>query len=455
MAFTLKITEKEDYSPGEEIILTTSPIKVLEYQPRISPDGSDIEETVRLDFYSSTQATNITNLQKLNRLLDKAINYGRNMIGPRVHILFDPGVTGTAYRSMLKAGTIEVDPRFLGAEYMPTKHLVVTLKWRREPFWEGALTALPLSTSQAEYVTTGVTIYNAYTSTNGNYTDIFSDVAGDLPSPAKIQIENTKNGSDETKEFFIWNNDGIYYGNFNPLLEAEDATGATVTDHADATASGGNYSTLAWTATTETLIATWDLTAANLTYAFGKRYAILARWFGAFPYTNAYIRFKLTTTNDNVIWTGNLSLISSTRELAMLDVLRLPHHKFITGEDIQALKLKMYGFRNAAGTHSIDLDYLQLSPIARESGWLRLLSADKGIPYQDQFIYDGTNGEVYHRINSSGRYLTEFTVYGGPLMLTPNADFRIYYNTCNEAGAALIDQTFTVKMWYRARRHVV
>jgi len=130
------------------------------------------------------------------------------------------------------------------------------------------------------------------------------DVLGDLPSPIKVQMYNSKNGSDASDEIYIFHNVYSTPASMDHVLEGEDATGATVTDTADATSSNGFYGSLAWTATTETLIAEWALSTTELSKYAGGRFAAIARWAAAFPYTNSYLLFKLLSdTNYIFLWT--------------------------------------------------------------------------------------------------------------------------------------------------------
>ncbi len=437
------------------VTFTTAPIKVMEYQPMVSMDGAPIQETARVDFYSSTQSTNIASIQAANRLLAQARNYGDTQTGPRVYIEFDPGATGTVYRSLILDGSGPPDSEILKIKYFNNKNLVIDFKWTRVPFWEASTAVqVPLSNTSASSNTSGLTITNSNDATAENFTDILAvDVIGDLPAPVKLELENTKSGADASKEIYIWHNVYSSPSSFLHVLEGEDATGGTVTDSGtDTTSSSDKYTTLAWTATVETLIAEWALSDTLMTYAAGGRFAFLARWRGVFPYTNAWIRMKTLDPNGNIQWTGKLTLIDSIAELTMLDVTRLPQYQ--AGEaSQQATILRMYGYRPVSGTHSIPIDYLQLSPISGDGGWKRFLFFSDGVAYQEKFVHDGNIDGYDKHFNTSSKSITDFSAFGGPVMLVPGVNQRLYFNSRDKDGEAKVDQTWKVKLWYRPRRN--
>jgi hypothetical protein len=424
-------------------------MKLIRYEPRISMNGEDIQEVAEVDFVSTASA-NTANIQAINRLFEQARNYERTETGPKVYIEFDPGTSGTAWRSRVKTGGVILHNTILGPWQYDTRFRL-KIEWTRQPFWEGALTQIPLTNASATDDTAGITITNANDATAENWVSIkAADVVGDLPAPIKLQMYNSKNGADETDEIYVFHNVHSTPASLDHILEGEDATGAGITDTGDATDSGDFFASIAWTATTETLVATWALASADLDYMAGGRFAILARWDAAFPYTNVWLRLKLEGTSS-VLYTGNLSLIPDLRGLHWLDTFRLP--PYLAGQaNLKGVNLKLYALRNTAGEHTIALDYLMLGAISGDNGWKRFVSVDVGIAYQEYFTHDDTEGFTY-RTDTSADIIAEFTGYGGPILLTPNAVQKLYFLTADENGLAKVDQTWTIKLWYRPRRN--
>jgi len=455
--------------------------KLIEYTPQIALSFTQYIDDEFDVVFLDTPSNNRINIQKTNRLFEQARNYKSSETGRKVYIEIDPASSGQYWRSLITNGKIDLNKDVISPTW--DTHFKLIIHITRQPFWEGELTQIPLSNSSAENNTSGITISNSsreifdlsmlwddetpilwddeseieWEEGSGaeNFVDLVAaDIIGDLPAPIKVELEHTKSGADAAKEFYIWHNVYSNPTSFTHILEAEDASGSTVTPSgADSTSSNNQYATLAWTNLNETLIAEWALSDTLMTNAAGGRFAVLARWRGVFPYTNAWMRLKLLTANDNVLWSGDLKLISSVKELAFLDSLRLPPY-LANQASIKDIKMQLYGYRNVSGTHSINLDYLQLSPISGDFGWKRFLSIDDGIAHQEKFIHDDTEGFDY-RVDTSDKLISEFSAFGGPILLAPNRNQRLYFNTCDKDNEAKIDQTYSVKLWYRPRRNAL
>lgn len=547
-------------------------MKLITYEPRTSTDGSDISENARVDF-TSTASTNRTNITAINRLFAQARNYAKTNTGAKVYVEFDPGTSGTAWRSLLRDGRIVYTDQILGPWQYDTRFLC-TIEWTRQPFWEGGLTQIPLTNNYGTDNTSGLEIYNGYdpiyqiekatvvgtVTLAGDATIVFTaegttgspiskevalllndtatqvaakfvtalnadtnissrfnivsgaqyifitrkvheandttlnlsyvnntcagltndtssdvvrggtassatdydnyvsindeDVAGDLPAPVKIEILHSINSGTSEKEIFIFHN--VYSSPFtlDPIIEAEDGATAdvlTVTAGSASEESGVLYANMTWTATTETNIGMFTLNTTDLSKCAGGRFAIIARWKEAFPYTDMYLRLRLISAiNLDTIWDGNLQLVNSTSGLTWLDTVRLP--PFLIGQaSLKGVFLRMRGLRNQSGAHSLDLDYLMLCPISGEGGWKRFVSIDDGITYNEYFTHDGIEGITY-RTDTSSKIVSEFSEYGGPILLEPNRDQRLYFLTRSVDDLNRKGNYYSVKVWYRPRR---
>ena len=535
------------------------------YEPITSVDGGLITERFRVNFTSQTPATNTANINTLNKLFLQARNYARTETGAKVYAGLDPGTSGTVWRSRLFDGSIRFNEKVLGKQYDQT--IMAEIEWTRQPFWEGALTQIPLTNASATDDTDGITISNrsdggtaqvetatiigtigpagagtatvtltatglagsplatvvdlanddtptisagkmatamnlvsaitdrfnvtssgadlivtrlvpeandgdlniAYANTTtsdlvddptsvdttaGSATDHenwvsikAANVVGDLPSPIKLQLYNSLNGSDATDEVYVFHNVYSTPASLNHILEGEDATGGTVTAIADGTSSDGFYGQLTYTATTETLVATWSIPTATLDYMKGGRFKIMARWAVDFPYTDMYLHAKII--DGNVIkHEGKLKWIPTTRQLHEIDTFDAPTTK--NGQiSLRAVDLKLYALRGQAGAHTIKLDYLEIVPAS--TGWKRFKTDGNGIAYQEYLIHNATEGITY-KTDTSAKNGQDFSDYGPPIMMIPNAVQKLYITTCDYNGDAHVEQTWTVKLWYRPRR---
>lgn len=440
-------------STDDTVIFTSGNMYLSEYVPEVSDFGEDVRERALVGF-TSTLTTIRANIQLINNLFEQARNYGRTATGKRVYIEFDPDTSGTLYRSPVRSGRVNMTEDVLGNQW-GAANLELEIEWTRAGYWEGPLTQLPLTNSNDTDNTSGLTVNNAFDTTHDNTFRISStDIIGDLPAPIKLQAVNATTDSDAADEIFLFHNVYSTPASFVHIVQGESSTAAASTSTTDANSSADNYTSMAWASTSETLIGDWTIPSSDLTDAAGGRFAVLARWADISHYTDTWLRLKLeTAVNFNDLWVGNLSLLSTTtdtRELTWLDTLRLPPY-LENQTSLASLQLRLYGL-GTSDTHTLNLDYLQLSPISGESGWKRFKSVDRGILAEETFIHDDTEGFTY-RINSSTNKIAEFISYGGPILLVPNVTQKLYLLSCDYTGEALINQNWTVKLWYRPRRN--
>lgn len=451
MAHVLKVTDGTT-----TITLTSGDMYLAEYEPAVAVDVfSPVKERAKVGFTSSV-ATIQSNVRALNRLLFQAQSYARNKTGSRVYVTFDPGTSGTEWRSLLYGGAVHPGADFLGYEWAGNA-VELDIEWTRDPYWEGALTQLPLSNGAATDSTDWVTLDNSNDATHYNYLSFDStDIVGDLPAPVKLDLRNPSSDLSFGKDIYVFHNVYSNPSGFKHIIEAETSTDSHVTSTTDSTCSNGAYAAIAWDSTGATRIAEWTIASTDLGDAAGGRFAIMARWKGNFTYTNCWLQLRLETSPAEAdIWVGNLSLVSATTdgsELTLLDTVRLP--PYLEGlTTMRGIMLTLYGTRDSTDNDLL-LDYLQLSPISGDSGWMRFRCVASGIPAGQEFIYDGTEGMTYWEDGSS-RKTGYYTTYGGPILLVPNVTQRLYILTANASEIALPSRKWEAKVWYRPRRFLV
>ena len=350
-------------STDNTVTFTSGDMYLAEYVPEVSLSGQDVRERATVGFTGSL-ATARANVQAVNKLFEQARIYERTATGPKVYMEFDPGTSGTLYRSPVRTGAVHMTDDVLGNQW-GAANFEFELEWTRAGYWEGPLTQIPLTNASDTDNTSGLTVNNCYDATHDNTFKVSSsDVVGDLPAPIKFQAVNATTDADGADEIYLFHNVYSNPAAFKHIVEGESSTGTTDTGTTDTTSSGLAHMALSWASTSETLIADWTLPSSDLTDAAGGRFAVIARWFDVGHYNDMWLRLKLeTATNYNDLWVGNLSLLSQTtdtRELTWLDTLRLP--PYLEGQSsLASLQLRLYGMRGASGTHTLNLDYLQLS----------------------------------------------------------------------------------------------
>lgn len=438
-----------------------------EYTPKSNFNGEgDVTEQIKVTIQAATIADVRTYINNINRMFQQAdffTRFGQNQLsatGSPVYANFDPGTTGTVYRSMITQGRVLATQSSLDSGWAGNQ-VDVTIEWTRQAFWEGPETEIALATTYAGAAATGgKTVYNKDEIASANKCVLFikaNTITGDLPAPLKFKLTNG-NAGQYIDEFFVGHNlcAGIDYSP-SMTVEGELAGGSVASIYA----SGGALGYFNWTATVETLIATWTtgnfILGANndLGNMKGNRMAMFVRFgtVGGLSYSDLYLRFKITddASPQPVLWEGNLVLFPTGRQLAVIDFLRLP--LFGTNFNSQDYRLQLWALRNAAGAHQFAVDYIYFMPISGDNGFMRFRYpsvTSMGLYDIGAYTYDPYNPTDIQTLPASG-LLELFSIEGGPITLFPKVEQSISFLFHRADGTAPIAQTATIQAYFRPR----
>jgi hypothetical protein len=433
MASALQITDGTT-----TVTLTSTNMKLLHYYPLASP--TDITETAEV-FFTTGSASERTDIASINRLFEQARRYQLLRIGSAVYVEYKPSASDAAYyRSEVKDGSIVIG----NAQR-------ASIIWTRRPYWEGPETQIPLTNESATANTSGLTVYNHddLTANHDNYAGIVAaDVIGDLPAPPRIEITNNYNSATDAGQVYIAHNVNSPPLVFDQILEGEEGTGGTNTS--DANSSGGYYKALSWAATTETDLLTWQLSAIYLKNCAGNYFRFLMRLQASLAYTDLWLRLKILMASTTA-WQSELVLARSGHTLQEVATLQLPPYMVGSGESMtDKTYLVLSARRNAGGTHTLDVDFAQLSPM---DGWRNLQSIAYNTPYQAILMDDMIRGYTY--TDTAGGMFGNYYTNSSPIMLIPNKAQRLYFLHEASTGTAPIARTLSIKVYYRPRRSTI
>ena len=445
MAHVISITDG-----ATTITLTNgSTYQVHEYDPQV-PDmdaqlAGEVSETLEISIFGATTAAVQTNATALDRLLESARRRQAIGAGPRVYLQLQMDGDATTYRSEILNARLE--PGEMVLRLWPNKMAQANLYVVRVPYWEGALTQIPLTNGNGSANTSGLTIYNHDDSGTGhdNYVQIAAaDVAGAIPAPVKIELTNTTGSAQLYQEIFIATNAFCDPANFTHILEAETIFTSGGSSAADANCSGGNYHTITGSSG---MTAYYSLSTALLQKAQGHDFHLLMRMRNAF---SAYVRPSIMTSEATpssglVLRRGDeTEMYVAGQAIVDLGVLPLPPGGYSTAWAVELLKLVWRG----SGTLTAEVDCFALFP-AVSFRRLQTISG-LGIPNNASITDDPTEGRVYCTFPSGeGPWAV---ARNSPVLVWPNTLQRLYFLWSLSDHSAPIAQTFTVKAWYRPRK---
>ena len=403
------------------------------------PGETAVAESVELTFYAASASAMQTAIQTLQRLLDGIRRRQQWGTGPVVYFNFQPDGDATTWRSEMLDARLEYKEDALSV--YPQAKMPATLVLQRVPFWEGALTQIPLTNASASNNTSGITIYNHDDSgtNHDNYVQIAAaDVGGSLPAPVKVELTNNTGGSLNYKQIWLANNAFCDPANFPHILEGEAfvAGGGTTASNADSSSS--SYATI----TTAENYQQWTLSSTLLTKARGYDFHLMAR----FRSVNGTIYIRpsvMESTGASTLWRGSETQVGLLSDAIIdLGVIPLPPGGYSSAYGAQRLQL----YYRAASSVTLQLDFLAFFPANTFRRLVLMGPQANGTQITD----DQPEGRAYV-VNSSAETPAVATS-GMPLLVWPNTLQRVYVLHGFGDLSADIAKTFSVKMWYRPRR---
>lgn len=426
----------------------TSPVLGCTYFPQTSQyrngEWQDVTEQAEVNL-RGTAATIRSTINSIETLLQAAIRRQETGVGDRVYVTFAP-LSETAYRSEILDGRVvwstEPGLRRLG-DTNPT--VQVAIIWTRAPGWDGAEAELSISANGQGAATGGRTVTN--NPANGNWIQAAAaQVAGDMPAPVRIEMQNTAGSSRAYQKLYINVNAYSDPANLVHYLQGEAVLSGGASS-ADATCSGGNK----WTVTVTTTATTyqWTLPAADMQRTKGRRARILARVTSSSG--AVYVQPKILNSDGaQTLWIGDeLYLGSLVSDATLFDfgIVPLPAGGYSASYAAHRLGLALRG-----GSIFV-LDVLQLSMVD-SFRFMDLNVSGVSTANNATIVHDGIEGLNYHVASSVRTPIA--TAFGGPITLEAATLQRIYFwEQLASGGGSPIADTFSVRVYHRPRRLTV
>lgn len=385
---------------------------------------------------------------QLMRLVEQARDYQRRKIGPRIFLYEIRRSGGELWRSEIISARIATgnDPAGVVEQIgLGEVYKLVNLNMRRRYFWEGEETVVPLSNRNGSNVTSFLSVVSHDDSSNDNWVSIDANaIGGDLPTPPIIKITNTLDSTNRTTEIFVAHNFRSDPGDLEHILQGQTASGGTTT--ASGSASGGEYKAFSWSTETEFWAATWDLGTPLLNACRGNFFRLLFWFFNTFSYTNLEARFTINL-GVSAVYESKWVTLRPSRKAQEAVSLQLPPYLVGAG-DLYPLTLKMYLRRQSSGTHTVHLDFIQLSPL---DGWRHLVPNGFGLAYTttltDDMVSDLLYTDGWSPAGKTGHYVQQ----GPAIFLRPSYAQRLYFIMRGSTGDG-ITRSAAIRVLYRQRR---
>lgn len=378
----------------------------------------------------------------INIMLQNARNGQR-----AVYAEYDPH-NGTPWRMRIYTGRViwptNPNRRRLDAA---TNTVAIQVVWERTPYLEGPEAELPISAYQQTAATGGRTVRNHNTATFGNWVQVANNlIGGDLPAPVRLELQNTSGSDLWYRNFYFSVNAYSTPATFTHFIQGEARRTGLGTIQGLGSASGGQYVQATFTSSYYLM---WDLAAALVQVAAGRRFKLLARFAGFGPVGGGiYVQPELRDADGlTILWRGDELALPQSSTSAIIDLGRampLPPSGNAANSSPLVLALK---FRCATST-TVQLDYIQLTPT---DSYREIVQRATQVPDGDTVIDDSIENTAYWLESGTGNRYDVFAVPPQRLRIFPGVTNRIYI-LHDEGASSNISNQFTVRLYYRPRR---
>jgi hypothetical protein len=427
---------------------------------------SNRSATIQFSLSAATRDTIIDNINRIERLLDRARTRSIEEIGGRVELQYQwEGATNITYYEVIDGDLAHPDStmgvegilQYDGSSY----HLYdMTLTLEMLPFGypispvSGTPTEIPLfNGSVGSPAIGGVTIFNCNDTTHDNYVEIAStDLDSELPLLVKLSLESDTGESEKNAKVYI----GVRKRDltFKHILEDDDAAfviGSPSPTSDPDYSSGDTYTTFSFSGTTEQALIRWDLTPAE-TEATQGPFRIFARCKdNAYWDANANYAIAIKYGTSILYQTEWVTPLSASVNLLDLGTIFLPPWLVGTPTDLAGLSVEVRGLRKAAGTTNISLDYVALMP--QDGGYRILGMRGAGLSQFETIVDDGWDRAVYSLTTGSKKVGLVYWLMPD-ITLLPATDQRLYFLIEGTAGSTEIDRQLIVSL-YAVPQHMV
>lgn len=427
--------------------LIGSDISTVSFEPGIISDLTQIGQAiVNISIHGRPALTHASIM--IGRFRTHAqLTLNRNF-GSFVYLWYSPTDDRQLYKS--RVYTIDLTPEGTASFYnVPDRNIPAQLIINHGP-WIGELIQIPLAHSYGTTQLTPLTIQNTTDATYDNRVYIRgTDVAGDLPTPIKIELIN----NDNTRIYQYWY--GLNVNStpqlFNHVVEGED--GAPLNNQISADASAGASNQISVAATAEADMITWDLDANFTTQANGNQFHLLIRTHASnWLWPQIYYRFKiLDAAGVGTFWKGEQVFFPNANInnfIGDYGIIRIPPWRVDRNiVSPSAVKLVMSAAQIVAGAAiPQDIDALYLFPV---DGFRKIIF-DNYLDQNETLIDDMTEDFIYTTPAGGGSIGSVFAI-GNPILVHPGLDQSLYILQDNDDGGTAEFES-TIRIWYRPTR---
>lgn len=488
---------KKELGSGSPNTSTSDRYKLLEYTPR-APDMSTIDtnsiiidggrrvSTTRRNvtenatvLYSGSSHEDIqTAFQDLQRFFFDSESYVEKYSGSPGYAVFAPYGSTSPYRSQILGGNVELTNVSLDTRWTNGMKSIFSITFTREYFWEGSVQTAKITNSNGT-ATGSLRVDNLNDASEDNFVIIHgSTINGDMPTPAKIWINNNTGSTRDHREYILAHGISPYNPDDSNVLtklytfEGEDAQtiAGAASDVANADCSGGEYCKLPYGFTStggdNAYLGRWSVYDYLSDVNAGKTLAVIGRTHGT-PDTQVYLYITpVLRTTDTIISRGAEITVFPGSDYGLMNFgvitfPKIPGDASITPENVVSARYSMsLQCRDNTGTVGLSyygyypIDFVALLPT---DGFRTIRNSSGCISNGYSVILDEIEGICYQTDTAASATapISKFSVTGKQINLVPKVDqtLSLFVSGCHATGSAYSGSDYrSLLVQYRPRR---
>lgn len=430
-----------------------APVKGAFYRPGVGVVGMrDGRETITEEVKISVSGTR-TQVQTVLDTMAELLAFAEHKAlsdYDRLYLRVEYDDIGVTWQSEILDGEVIGNKAGIAAREFGTD--VLTMEIRRLNYWEESAGEALLLSNESATKQAAVTVWNHTDATSGhnNYIDISKDdIPGDLPAPIELNILHNDSGRTVSQVWIAQQETTGALPTWKPIHEGElaaAASGTTLTSTADAASSSGYFGRLAFTGGSESRIASFEISYAQMSLFRGKYYKPIFRLANTHAYTDLWLKVKVTYgAAHSAAYDSGWVQSTASVPYVEFNAVKLPPYPAKSNYH-GTMYISLYAMKTAAASVQLDVDFLQLLPT---DGYNRLDMIEALAAGYN--IKEGANVGSYKWSNSTLLALPSHSRAGKSLVVTPGMNTRFFI--LHRSGTAMqIDTTFTVSMVIYKRR---
>lgn len=409
--------------------------------------SADPVVTETLEIQVKGSAAQITALiLTLETIIQRAVLYENVHYAAPQYLRFQLVAAGPYYLTPISRMHLEATPAAFIAQPQGNKLLILT--YQRPNYFDGPKTELPLTGRGGTDVLGGYPLINHTDSGVGHGSTVLikkADVNTVLPAPLRFEYWFTRVGAHNVKDMYTgifhhptYDSDALFFAYYNDLTLG--------TTHVDATAIQGNFRRRTWTSAVWVEFTEYHILTSLVNAIDGRSIRPILRLFTTHAYTDLYFKVQVEHYG-NVLYTSEAVHSPPGYGYIVLPPVEIPPNYLIREVGIEVVQVVLYAWRISGAATTVEFDCLTLFPLSYAATFYGF----NPLVFEEKLVDDSFRERYNKRTSAAAGELVGHSRIGGPLLLFPGSNSRLFIYVADSTNLMPIDHTADLLVYYYPR----